>query len=264
MTVPRTKIGYADYSGGDANFVIGCTPESAGCKNCYARALYARWGKAEQFACVTFYEDKLRRLYRVSFEARPDERPFRRDPGARPLVFVVDLGDLFHLRITDEQIVKAAQVFTLRDDVDWLILTKRARRLESWTAQHLPQGWPPNCWVGVTVEDMENMTRILHLQRTRAQGVRWLSVEPMLGRMPLSPRFLDGIDWIACGAESGPNRRDFQAGWALDLYDRCKAHEPPIAFFGKQDSALRPGQPLVLRGRTIHEWPVTKLEVEGV
>jgi protein gp37 len=264
MTVPRTKIGYADYSGGDANFVIGCTPESAGCANCYARALYARWGKEAQFSFVTFYEDKLKRLYRTSFEPTPDDPPFRRGMDKNPIVFVVDLGDLFHLRVTDEQIRMAAQVFTRREDVDWLILTKRARRLEAWTVQHLPQGWPPNCWVGVTVENMDTITRILNLQRTRVQGVRWLSVEPMLGRMPLSPWFLDGIDWIACGAESGPKRRDFQAGWALDLYDRCRAHRPPVAFFGKQDSALYPGQPLLLRGRTIKEWPATRLEATHV
>jgi protein gp37 len=256
MAVGRTKNGYADYSGKDANFVIGCTPDSEGCRNCYAQALYDRWGKGQDFAFVTFYEDKLRRLFNARFECAPGDPPFRRGPYARPLVFVVDLGDLFHLRITDKQIHMAAQVFTRREDVDWLILTKRSERLRDWTKDRLPQGWPPNCWVGVTVENTRNMRRILHLQETMVQGVRWLSVEPMLGRMPLVPRFLEGIDWIVCGAESGPNRREFRSGWALDLYDRC--HAAGVAFFGKQDSALRPGQPLLLRGRTIKEWPVTR------
>lgn len=258
MSLARSRIGYADYSGGDANFVIGCTPESAGCKNCYARALFERWGRGDQFPSVTFYEDKLRRLYRANLEPKPGDPPFRRGADARPIVFVVDLGDLFHLRISDEQIIKAAQVCTLRQDVDWLILTKRARRLREWTAAHLPQGWPPNCWVGVTVENMETTPRILALQQTKVQGVRWLSVEPMLEHMPLAPVFLRGIDWIACGAESGPRRRDFQSWWALDLYDRCAA--AGVAFFGKQDSALGPGRPLLLRGKEVKEWPKTGLE----
>lgn len=247
----RTKIGYADYSGGDANFVIGCTPESAGCTNCYARAIYKQYGKEEQFSFVTFYEGKLKRLYRTKFD--PGDVPYRRGPGSRPMVFLVDMGDLFHMNVTDSQIEKAAQMMVLRPDVDWLILTKRARRLQDWTANHLPEGWPPNVWVGVTVENMDCLPRILHLQKTAVRGVRWLSIEPMLEAMPLAPRLFDGIGWVVCGAESGPKRRDFQPIWAVDLYDRC--HTAGIAFFGKQDSGLRPGRLLVLRWQEVKEWP---------
>ena len=45
MPVRRTNIGYADFSGSDLNFVLGCTPVSAGCKFCYRKALYDRFGK---------------------------------------------------------------------------------------------------------------------------------------------------------------------------------------------------------------------------
>ena len=33
MAVPHSKIGWTDFSGGDANFVIGCDPVSEGCAN---------------------------------------------------------------------------------------------------------------------------------------------------------------------------------------------------------------------------------------
>jgi protein gp37 len=251
MTVRRSKIGYADYSGGDANFAIGCTPISEGCANCYARALYARWGKEAIFSTVQFYPEKLARLGRTLFE--PGDQPFRRGPDSNPLVFVVDLGDLFHRQVTDEQIRQAALVFTRRPDVDWLILTKRADRLQAWTATHLPQGWPPNVWPGVTVENMSAARRIPYLQATRAQGVRWLSVEPMLESLPLPDGSLDGIGWVVCGAESGPKRRPFAVWWAQDLYGKCEVNGVP--FFGKQDSDLYPGRPLWLGGREVKQWP---------
>ena len=62
------------------------------------------------------------------------------------------------------------------------------------------------------------------------------------------------IDWLICGAESGLNRRPFDVAWAVDLYQQCG--EAGTAFFGKQDSGLYPGEPLVLGDyRVVHEWP---------
>lgn len=40
----RSRITWTDYSGGDLNVVTGCTPVSEGCANCYARAIYERFG----------------------------------------------------------------------------------------------------------------------------------------------------------------------------------------------------------------------------
>jgi len=252
LAVKRTRIGYADYSGGDANFIIGCTPESPGCAHCYARAIYARQGREEVFSRPVFYEDKLRRLYKARFE--PGDQPFRRGPGSRPLVFVVDMGDIFHMSVKDEWILKASQVMSLRADVDWLILTKRAKRMCDWTQTYLPQGWPENVWVGASVENTTCALRRIHYVRwTKTRGPRWLSVEPMLEGIPLPAGFWRGIDWVVCGAESGNQRREFNPLWALNLYDRCRAQG--IAFFGKQDSGRFPGEPLLLRGKEIKEWP---------
>lgn len=39
MPIRRSGIEYADFSSGDASFIIGCTPVNPGCINCYAREL---------------------------------------------------------------------------------------------------------------------------------------------------------------------------------------------------------------------------------
>jgi protein gp37 len=121
----RSKIGYADFSGGDANFIIGCTPASAGCINCYARELIeVRQGR--DFSKIRLYPEKLHRLGRTKFEE--NGVLFRRGPGSRPIVFPVDLGDIMHADVPQSFISDALNLMAGRDEVDWLILTKRSRR----------------------------------------------------------------------------------------------------------------------------------------
>jgi protein gp37 len=48
------------------------------------------------------------------------------------------------------------------------------------------------------------------------------------------------IDWIITGGESGPDRRPCEVEWFADVASQCEA--AGVAFFMKQDGALRPGQ----------------------
>jgi len=61
------------------------------------------------------------------------------------------------------------------------------------------------------------------------------------------------LDWVVLGAESGSNRRPFKVEWAADIKQQCDA--AGVAFFGKQDSGLHPGKPLLVDGREWKEWP---------
>lgn len=67
------------------------------------------------------------------------------------------------------------------------------------------------------------------------------------------------IDWVICGGESGPHRREMQVHWAEQLYAECK--QAGIAFFMKQDSASKPGQ----QGRIPEAlWSVKEFPTQGV
>lgn len=46
------------------------------------------------------------------------------------------------------------------------------------------------------------------------------------------------IDWVICGGESGPHRREMNPDWARSLRDQCQRAEVP--FFFKQWPGLRP------------------------
>lgn len=111
-----------------------------------------------------------------------------------------------------------------------------------------PIEWPlPNCWKGVSVEDQKRADeRIPHLLRCPA-AVRFLSIEPLLGPIDLrleewqqdgpdqSPYCQlttagQGIHWIICGGESGPNSRPMHIEWVRKIRDDCKNANVPMFF----------------------------------
>ncbi|MDD5059433.1 MAG: DUF5131 family protein [Sideroxydans sp.] len=291
MAAPhRSAIGWTDYSGGDANFVTGCTPVSAGCANCYARAIYERFGR--DFARVEWHPDKLKRLHR--WKPRP---PWKRE---RPMCFVVDTGDLFHEDVPFEFIEAAFALMLERADVDWQVLTKRPRRMQMFLDQNLRSDvfkhWPfPNVWLGVTAENQATADERIPVLLQVPAAVHFVSVEPMLEPVDLRPYLTfwhlsratgetfyptvadpntpedwhgipfrihqrrEVVNWAICGGESGPNRRRFDVQWAVDLYYQC--HEAGIPYWYKQGSALRPGRDAELPGfGIVQEWPEARGE----
>lgn len=269
-----SAISWTDYSGGVLNFVRGCTPVSEGCTNCYARAIYDRFGR--DFSQVVCDDDALRKLLTVRF---PQYSPKRGAPH-KPMAFVCDTGDLFHETVTDGFIETALSFMSSSNDVIWQILTKRPTRMRAivsiYCKRAVRKALPSHVWLGVTAENQRRADERIPILLDTPAAVRFVSVEPMLEHIDLSyckyheysPTYctqctghehlchgwLDGIDWVICGAESGPKRRPFDVSWALNLYEQCR--EAGVPFFAKQDSDLRPGKPLVLPGHgVVHEWP---------
>lgn len=81
--------------------------------------------------------------------------------------------------------------------------------------------WPlPNVWMGVSCENQETADeRIPHLIATPA-AVRFVSAEPLLGPIDLTP-YLGGLTWVICGGESGPGARDCQLSWIRRIVNDC-------------------------------------------
>lgn len=272
-----SNISWCDYSGGDLNFVTGCTPVSEGCANCYARAIYQRFGR--DFSRVKWHEDKLARLTTMPVPLDGNKR----GPNMRPICFVCDTGDLFHGDIGLSDIMGALDVMTERGDVTWAILTKRVERMYRIVSQWGPL--PSNIWLGVTAENQARADERIPILLDTPAAVRFVSVEPMLGPVDLGSymrcemyagesvvygkgtilpsghadhyhpaRLRPRLDWVICGGESGPHRRPFDVAWAVSLYEQCKAAGVP--FFYKQGNAMRPGQDDELPGiGQVKEWP---------
>ena len=121
------------------------------------------------------------------------------------------------------------KVFTVMADTPqhtYQILTKRSKRLAALAGE---LDWPPNVWMGVTVENDRYTFRIDHLRTVNAT-IRFISAEPLLG--PLPSLDLSGISWLIAGGESGHGARPVEEAWLRDLRDQCALAD--TAFFFKQ------------------------------
>jgi protein gp37 len=96
---------------------------------------------------------------------------------------------------------------------------------------------PQNLWLGVSVTDQATAdARIPPLLNTPGLPLRFVSVEPLLGPVVLE-EYLQEVDWVIVGGESGPGYRSMKRAWATDLMRQCKDYG--VRAFFKQDSGPR-------------------------
>jgi protein gp37 len=220
------------------NPVTGCSKVSAGCQRCYAERLALR--------LQAMGNARYRHGFKVTLHPDLIELPKRwREPR---LIFVNSMSDLFHEHVPLEFI---QQVFTTMQDCPqhtFQILTKRSARLRQLAGQI---AWPPNIWMGVSVEDARVQQRIEDLRAVPAT-VRFLSCEPLIG--PLDDLPLEGIQWVIVGGESGPGARPIKIEWIRSILGQCRRANVP--FFFKQWGGVRKDlSGRELNGRTYDEMP---------
>jgi protein gp37 len=142
------------------------------------------------------------------------------------MIFVNSMSDLFHEEL---QLNVIQKIFNTMKRASWhtfQVLTKRSARLLELDPFI---NWPPNVWMGVSIENQDYIPRIDQLRQIHA-SVKFLSFEPLLG--PLPNLDLDHIDWVIVGGESGPRARPIKKEWIIDIRNRCQ--KKGIPFFFKQ------------------------------
>lgn len=200
------------------NPVTGCSKYSEGCQNCYAEKMTKRLTAMGQekykngFNKVVFHPEELNRDF----------------GGKSKMIFVNSMSDTFHADISKFQISKMLEYCSFNKQHIFQILTKRAARVEEFS-------YPPNVWLGVTVEKENYKNRIEFLRHTDAK-VKFLSCEPLLG--DLGELDLTGIDWVIVGGESGPGARPMHPDWVRNIKTQCRKQDVP--FFFKQWGEYRP------------------------
>ncbi|RJP75406.1 MAG: phage Gp37/Gp68 family protein [Candidatus Zixiibacteriota bacterium] len=205
-----------EWTGLSWNPVTGCTKISLGCKNCYAERMALRLKAMGQ------------PNYKAGFELALHEEtldlPLK---WKKPqMIFVNSMSDLFHENVSLDFIRKVFEVMGSAQWHTFQVLTKRSERLAALDS-HLV--WPPNVWMGVSVENDQYKRRISDLVKSRAQ-VKFLSLEPLLG--PIHDLDLHGIQWVIVGGESGPHARVMKESWVTEVRDTCIKSNVP--FFFKQ------------------------------
>lgn len=224
------------------NPVTGCNKVSPGCKHCYAETFAERWRGIpghpyEQGFDLRLWPDRL-------------ELPLT---GKKPrTIFANSMSDLFHEKVP---LAFIQRVFQTMESASWhtfQILTKRSERLAELA---LDLNWPPNVWMGVSIETAKYLWRADHLRKVPA-AVRFLSLEPLLG--PLGTFDLSGIHWVIVGGESGPGARPIEAAWVRDIRKQCRREGVPF-FFKQWGGVQKKKNGRLLDGRTWDGMPKGRL-----
>lgn len=193
-SVNKTKIEWCDYTW---NPIVGCSPVSAGCENCYAAGIAKRfkmpWGTP------VFMPDRL------------DEPQKVRKPSR---VFVCSMSDLFHEGLPQQRVLDVQHAMICAPWHTYIICTKRPNRIFG--------GFLPNTIIMVSVENQVVASRLHWLQMLQHNWRVGVSVEPMIGPVTLM-EFPFRPDWVIAGPETGPNARPCKSEWidALAAESRC-------------------------------------------
>lgn len=205
---------------------------------------------------------------------------------ARRRVFCASLADWLDNEAPVEWLIDLLMLIRMTPNLDWLLLTKRIGNFDSrmdevmrlisqsqsgdtltatksLVVRQMVYDWryrqpPANVWLGATMVNQTEVDRDMHKLLDTPAAIRFISVEPMLGLIDISPYLEAGdsdladdplaaallsgavadghawvrpaLDWVICGGESGPGARPMKAGWALVLRDQCKAAGVPFLF----------------------------------
>lgn len=226
----NSKIQWTDNTW---NVAVGCEKISAGCKYCYMMRDYeGRFGRKDVNGTVT-------RTKSATFN-KPLvwQKKGLKSADGRPLkVFTSSLTDVFHPQI-DSYRDEIWDIIRRCPDLIFQILTKRPERM----LMHLPRDWGygyPNVWLGVSVENTDNLWRVEALSKIPA-AVRFVSAEPLIGKLVFTADDLFNfslMDWVIIGGESGNENgkykyRPCHLDWIEDIIDVARKFE--VAVFVKQ------------------------------
>jgi protein gp37 len=220
------------------NPTTGCDILSPGCDNCYAERMSLRLKAIGQ--------QKYANGFQLTLHQAALELPLTWKKPQR--IFVNSMSDLFHHGVPMSFI---KQVFATMAKADWhqfQVLTKRSGRLLALSDE---LEWPPNVWMGVSVETADYKSRIDHLRGTGA-AVKFLSLEPLLG--DLGPLDLAGIDWAIVGGESGPGARPMTSEWVTEIRRQCEQAQVPF-FFKQWGGVQKKRAGRILDGRIYDDLP---------
>ncbi len=234
--------------------IVGCTPVSPACANCYAAPMAARleaMGQAKYAGLATREGSRGKWTGKVTLWEPEVLAPLHRRKPTR--WFLTSMGDVGHPDVPGWFLDRLFAVMALTPHHTFYVLTKRPDRvaayleaaqgnvIDAWRRIATPKvrvgcgagpvPWPlRNVLIGCTAEGQSRAEeRRQHMERIAAAGWRtFVSYEPALGMVDWSG--WDFLSWLTSGGESGPHARPSHPDWHRAARDWCADHGIPYFF----------------------------------
>lgn len=239
----KTKIEYVDYTW---NPVTGCFH---GCPYCYARRIANRFKPKYPLGddCIQPDDD----IYEIRYKSQsfkygfyPTFHSYRLNEPVKvqkpSRIFVSSMGDLFGEWVHPRWIRDVLAVCEECKQHTFLFLTKNPRRyieFIKFKGEVNRIDFPGNCWVGTTITNQKDADERLPLLCKSKASVKFVSYEPMMGRVDISlwtvsgyeePPFDDVIDWVIIGAMTGPGAIKPKPEWIESIIKQCRDAGVPL------------------------------------
>jgi protein gp37 len=235
------------------NPVAGCTPVSAGCKNCYAARMALRLthmpnGTGRKYRNTATRTRGGLPVFTGHINLDRDSLDLPRSWRLPRVIFVNSMSDLFHEDVPLFYIKEIFDVMVSCPQHTFQVLTKRPERAAELASE---LQWPRNVWLGTSVEDARVIHRVDDLRQVPSQ-VRFLSCEPLIG--PLNGLSLKGVHWVIVGGESGPGARPMDEEWVFQIKRLCDKSKVPF-FFKQWGGVQKHKKGRLLNDRTWDDMP---------
>lgn len=123
--------------------------------------------------------------------------------GGKPLLFTSSLTDVYHEKI---DIFRNGYWDIARKSPNSIkqILSKRPERIDQQTPQDFLDGeFTETIWLGTSCGTQHGERRIKALCDSKFTGIKFLSLEPLWGKLVLPDYIAGVISWVIIGGESG-------------------------------------------------------------
>jgi protein gp37 len=221
----------------------GCMKVSDGCKNCYAEALSQRFNPGH------WGPNSTRKEMSEPYWAKPIAwNKSAQRAGVKAKVFCASMADVFEgLNETFPSLQRLFHIIETTPHLIWQLLTKRPENIMKLVPAHWQQKFPDNVWIGTSVENQVTAYRRIPYLLSIPAKVRFLSCEPLMGSVDLSP-WIGPVEIDTLTTECGYfERSEINGGYGCNHPDqeekengcgKCYDFSCPIA------SRLEPSEPL--------------------
>lgn len=206
------------------NLWHGCHKLSAGCRHCYVYRGDSKRGIDSRIVAKT-------KSFDLPIQKKRNGE-YKTPSGT--LIYTCFTSDFF-LEDADEWRKEAWEMMRVRNDLDFMMITKRIDRL----AETLPDDWGDgydNVTICCTVENQDRADYRLPIYRNAPIKHKIIISEPLLERIDLRPFDIGyWVEQVVAGGESGDDARICDFDWVMELRNLCV--EQNVSFWFKQTGA---------------------------